>query len=109
MTRSSSLNPGISYVPCYIYRPGVQSCYFNVLQISHSPALADPWPDLSPVPNQDQERQTEKYPETFEKRVKEELKFEDIKVQLDKHNYKQKFYNLICWEEMAHIKILREK
>ena len=47
--------------------------------------------------------------ETFEERLKEELKIEDIELPLSQQNYKRKFNNLICWEERTHIMILTEK
>ncbi len=47
--------------------------------------------------------------ETFEERLKEELKIEDIKVELSRENYKKKFNCLTCWEEMSHIEILTNK
>jgi hypothetical protein len=47
--------------------------------------------------------------ETFQGRLKGELRFSEIDVELDRKNYKRKFNNLICWEERAHIERLREK
>lgn len=47
--------------------------------------------------------------ETFEGRLKGELRLGEIEVELDRHNYKLKFHNLICWEERAHIERLTEK
>ena len=47
--------------------------------------------------------------ETFEGRLKGELKLEEIEVKLNRQNYKRKFNNLICWEERRHIEVLREK
>ena len=49
------------------------------------------------------------YYEKFSERVEQMLYVEDIKQKLTKLNYKQKFYNLICWEEKRHIEILEEK
>lgn len=47
--------------------------------------------------------------ETFHGRLKGELNLSEIEVELDRYNYKRKFHNLICWEERAHIELLREK
>lgn len=47
--------------------------------------------------------------ETFEGRLNEDPKISVIKVELDRHNYKKKFYNLISFEERGHIKVLHDK
>ena len=47
--------------------------------------------------------------EFFEERVKYELDIEEIVAELQTHNYKRKFNNLICWEEMQNINILGQK
>ncbi len=47
--------------------------------------------------------------ETFEERVKSELRIESIQMELTASTYKDKFHNLICWEEKEHIDILGEK
>ena len=47
--------------------------------------------------------------EKFEDRVQSELSLESIKVELTKAVYKDKFHNLICWEEKRHIEILNDK
>jgi hypothetical protein len=47
--------------------------------------------------------------ETFEGRLKGELKLNEIEVDLNRLNYKRKFNNLICWEERRHIEVLRDK
>ena len=49
------------------------------------------------------------YSEKFEGRVQSELSLESIKVELTKAVYKDKFHNLICWEEKRHIEILDDK
>ena len=45
----------------------------------------------------------------FLDRVKEELYIEDIMAQLTVTNYKDKFHKLLCWEEMEHITLLRDR
>ena len=47
--------------------------------------------------------------ESFGERIKEELHLEVIQAPLTRTNYKEKFHNLICWEEKRHIEILDEK
>ena len=66
----------------------------------------DSWPDLH----------THQYPHrsraiksTFLDRVKKVLCLEDITPALTFRNYKEKFHNLLCWEEMEHISLLRER
>lgn len=56
--------------------------------------------------------QTERYAaseETFQGRLREVLVLGEIKVELNRLNYRRKFHNLICWEERRHIEILSEK
>lgn len=43
---------------------------------------------------------------TFEKRRAEPLQIAIIQRELTRRNYQEKFHNLLCWEEMAHIHIL---
>ena len=43
---------------------------------------------------------------TFEKRRAQPLQIATIQQELTRHNYQEKFHNLLCWEEMAHIHIL---
>ena len=47
--------------------------------------------------------------ERFEERVKDILNIELIRVKLTRVNYKEKFRNLICWEEKKHIEMLEER
>lgn len=47
--------------------------------------------------------------ETFQRRLVEELNYSKIIVPLSRPNYKEKFNNLICWEERRHIEVLSQK
>ena len=46
---------------------------------------------------------------TFMERVKETLDITDIKQELTRENYKEKFHKLLCWEEKEHIDILGKR
>ena len=45
----------------------------------------------------------------FLARVQEPLQIADIREELTRDNYKEKFHKLLCWEEKAHIEALEKK
>ena len=47
--------------------------------------------------------------ESFAERIKGVLDPQIIGAPLTRENYKEKFHNMICWEEKRHIEILDEK
>ena len=47
--------------------------------------------------------------ETFQERLQETLDINVVERKLTRRNYREKFHNLICWEERKHIEILRNK
>ena len=46
---------------------------------------------------------------TFMERVEEDLDIADIRQELTRENYKEKFHKLLCWEEKEHIDILERR
>lgn len=46
---------------------------------------------------------------TFQERLADPLVIADIQQQLGRGNYHEKFHKLLCWEESAHIEILKKK
>ena len=45
----------------------------------------------------------------FLARVREPLQIADVREELTRDNYKEKFHKLLCWEEKAHIETLEKK
>ena len=46
---------------------------------------------------------------TFQERIKEPLDPGIIEASLTRENYKERFHNMICWEEKRHVEILDTK
>ena len=46
---------------------------------------------------------------TFQERIKEPLDPGIIEAPLTRENYKERFHNMICWEEKRHVEILDTK
>ena len=45
----------------------------------------------------------------FQERLADPLMIADVQQQLGRGNYQEKFHKLLCWEESAHIEILKER
>ncbi len=45
----------------------------------------------------------------FYRRIEGELVLADVQQPLTRENYKEKFHNLLCWEEKTHIEILENR
>ena len=46
---------------------------------------------------------------TFQERLADPLMIADVQQQLGRGNYQEKFHKLLCWEESAHIEVLKDR